>query len=374
MASVIIHNKNGSLSSLSRENSLKTSKYDKSDSFLSLISNTKQAISSLVNDFSSSASTNDSSTSNSNNSSNEDDDNDEEDCFYDAVDACSETNTDIYSIINNLNKLDNQQSSDTDDDCKQFFFDTATSINTSETNFPVDLNDNENIKVSVDPVSEEEESDCEDAELETPWSFWIDRCERGTTKNEYEAGLKLIHTVETVQTFWSVCNNIPDISELPNRYSYHLMRHKRRPLWEDPENVKGGQWKFKCKKEDTSLVWREALLASIGEQFSDCVAPLDDIVGISVSRREKDDVIQIWNLDQTYQSKATICEKLQELVPGVKFSVKFYKAHNLHEAFEGKSNNSRNTSHNKSHNKYQNKSLSPESKSSMKNNNKKKYI
>jgi len=74
-----------------------------------------------------------------------------------------------------------------------------------------------------------------------------------------------------------------------------------------------------------SLVWSEALLASIGEQFSDCVSPKDDIVGISVSRREKDDVIQIWNLDQKYQSEATICEKLQELVPDVKFSVTFYK-------------------------------------------------
>jgi len=66
-------------------------------------------------------------------------------------------------------------------------------------------------------------------------------------------------------------------------------------------------------------------LASIGEQFSDCVAKNDDIVGVSVSRREKDDVIQIWNLDQNYKSEATICEKLEELVPDVKFSVKFYK-------------------------------------------------
>ena len=67
------------------------------------------------------------------------------------------------------------------------------------------------------------------------------------------------------------------------------------------------------------------MLASIGEQFSDCVCPQDDIVGISVSRREKDDVIQIWNLDQNFQSQATVVNKLQELVPDIKFSVVFYK-------------------------------------------------
>lgn len=73
------------------------------------------------------------------------------------------------------------------------------------------------------------------------------------------------------------------------------------------------------------MVWRELVLAGIGEQFSDCVSPFDDIVGLTVGKREKEDIIQIWNLNHKYEKEATVCEKLKQLVPDVKFSVIFYK-------------------------------------------------
>ncbi len=74
-----------------------------------------------------------------------------------------------------------------------------------------------------------------------------------------------------------------------------------------------------------SAVWLELVLAGIGEQFSDCVSPMDDIVGMTVGKRDKEDIIQIWNMDHNYHKSARVCEKLQELVPHIKFSVIFYK-------------------------------------------------
>ena len=39
---------------------------------------------------------------------------------------------------------------------------------------------------------------------------------------------------------------------------------------ESPQNINGGIYVFKMRKEQTDDVWREILLAAIGEQFVEC--------------------------------------------------------------------------------------------------------
>jgi len=171
--------------------------------------------------------------------------------------------------------------------------------------------------------------------LNTTWSFWIDRAVRGTSAAEYAETLRKIYTVSTVQSFWGVYNNIPDVQELQVRYSYHLMRHNRRPLWEDEWHCNGGNWRFKVSKRDTSEVWKELLLACIGEQFSDSLAEGDEISGMSVSIRDRDDIVQLWTVDASLAEKSTIEEKVKSLLPRVTFGACFYKAFQTHQAFEG---------------------------------------
>jgi len=118
-----------------------------------------------------------------------------------------------------------------------------------------------------------------------------------------------------------VVNNIQPVDHLGERESYHLMRNeKRRPVWEDMDNMDGGLWSFKVKKEDTVLVWQELLLAAIGEQFSDCVAEGDDVCGVSVRIRFDQNVIQIWNQESELHHKATVIQKVKELVPSVEIN------------------------------------------------------
>ncbi|XP_076034392.1 eukaryotic translation initiation factor 4E type 3-like isoform X2 [Oratosquilla oratoria] len=171
--------------------------------------------------------------------------------------------------------------------------------------------------------------------LNTPWTFWIDKATRGSTAAEYEANLRHIYSVSTVQSFWSVYNHIPDVAELSLRYSYHLMRGNRRPMWEDEANCDGGTWRIKVTKRDTPRVWKELLLAAIGEQFDGFLAPGDEVCGISVSVRERDDLLQIWNSDCSLAHKATIMKKVHNLVPDVLFVAEFYKPHQTHHAYEG---------------------------------------
>ena len=51
----------------------------------------------------------------------------------------------------------------------------------------------------------------------------------------------------------------------------------------------------------------------------------DEIGGISVSVRDRDDIVTIWNTRSDLAEQSTIMEKVQELVPSVTFTANFYK-------------------------------------------------
>ncbi|XP_022196272.2 eukaryotic translation initiation factor 4E type 3-like [Nilaparvata lugens] len=175
--------------------------------------------------------------------------------------------------------------------------------------------------------------DKEEVPLQHPWTFWYDKTIPGATASEFAASLKKIYTVSTVQGFWAVYNNIPKVHEIRPRYSYHLMRDERRPLWEDKANSQGGTWRFKCMKEDSLRIWQELILAVIGEQFVESMAEGDCVCGLSITTRERDDLIQIWNSRSDLAEKSLVLDKIRVLLPGVRFITCFYKANPGHHAF-----------------------------------------
>lgn len=173
----------------------------------------------------------------------------------------------------------------------------------------------------------------EPVQLENTWSFWHDKyIGPAQSVEEYEASLHKLCTFTTIQDFWKNFNNLPAVDKLKVKSSFHLMKAGIRPIWEDPENANGGFWAMRVRREDTEHTWKELVLAAIGEQFGPVLSNEDDICGVTVSLRQYDNIIEVWNANASANVNAVLA-RIKSIVPNVEFRNPFYKAHREHTAF-----------------------------------------
>ncbi|OAQ35632.1 P-loop containing nucleoside triphosphate hydrolase protein [Linnemannia elongata AG-77] len=175
--------------------------------------------------------------------------------------------------------------------------------------------------------------------LKRKWTFWHDKFVANATPASYTENLKTVAEADTVQSFWSVYNNTAGPEKLALRCSLHFMHKGVKPLWEDPQNERGGAWNFRIAKASTPVVWRELLMALVGEQFEDTIAPGDEIFGLSVSARWNSDIFQIWNMDSSLKESSAVMDKVIAILANVdslkdvEIQSPFYKAHKDHDHF-----------------------------------------
>ncbi|KAI9294658.1 eukaryotic translation initiation factor 4E [Neoconidiobolus thromboides FSU 785] len=161
--------------------------------------------------------------------------------------------------------------------------------------------------------------------LQNAWSFWYDSPSKKKSLASWSQNLKKIITVDTVEDFWGVFNNISKASELANGANYHLFREGVKPEWEDKANSQGGKWVFQAKKGkyDMDNLWLYTLLACIGEAFD----INDELNGVIFSARRELYRISIWTRNCDNQDLVTeLGHKFKEVL-GIKSETIDYTSH-----------------------------------------------
>jgi hypothetical protein len=148
----------------------------------------------------------------------------DDESFYDVAEEV-DLNDDLVIINNKLKKILAKENSvfgesiekfDDLDDESNGYTTAISSRHISEINSADRLKSNQSVSINnlsdiehenstvneenIDKEREEEEEDETEVELETAWTFYIDTSvQRGASKQEYEAAIKFVYTVKSIQ-------------------------------------------------------------------------------------------------------------------------------------------------------------------------------
>ncbi|KAL2005999.1 hypothetical protein VTN00DRAFT_9653 [Thermoascus crustaceus] len=169
------------------------------------------------------------------------------------------------------------------------------------------------------------------------WTVWHDKHSESAN---YENRLYILHEdVADIATFYRVYNNYP-WDKVRLRDSVHIFRKGVKPVWEDPENLKGGCWTFRVPKSKAQAFFHEIAILCMANEFQAALeGEHDHVLGVSTSVRFNSHLISVWNKSGSNQRaikalEDTILDRLSpELRPAGTNSY-FYKRHEEHDGFQ----------------------------------------
>ncbi|XP_074345301.1 eukaryotic translation initiation factor-like [Apium graveolens] len=124
------------------------------------------------------------------------------------------------------------------------------------------------------------------------WTFWFDNQSKPKLQGAaWGSSLRKAYTFNTVEDFWCLYDQVFRPNKLTGNADFHLFKAGIEPKWEDIECANGGKWTvISSRKETLDTMWRETLMALIGEQFDEA----EEICGVVVSVRQRQDKLALW--------------------------------------------------------------------------------
>lgn len=150
------------------------------------------------------------------------------------------------------------------------------------------------------------------------WVLWYH--DPNNSDYSIESYIKILEISE-VETFWTTVEAIS--AEAWNSGMFFFMKQGIRPLWDAPENDKGGAWSKKVDAADTNTVFLDCMVHCIAGKL--LTKNNDVVVGVTLSPKGQFHIIKVWNSSTTVSDRKlfspTLKMKLGDDIA--------YKAHNL---------------------------------------------
>ena len=147
-----------------------------------------------------------------------------------------------------------------------------------ETKDPPDINNNNSSKTK----------------LENKFAFWFRISEevlknqlpnKAIDTNEYESQVKKIAEFDTIEDFWAIFQHLRKPDSCKQGIEFQLFKSPIKPMWEDEYNKNGGKITLKLRKQYTTIIWEEMILAIIGNILPKKIN--DEINGVVFSSKKE---------------------------------------------------------------------------------------
>jgi translation initiation factor 4E len=152
-------------------------------------------------------------------------------------------------------------------------------------------------------------------ETEFRWSLHctaINKKVKAKTKAAWEAKLKNIFTLGTVEEFWGLVELLKKPSEIQGRGDYFFFKEHIKPEWEDPHNANGGAWLYRSESGSAAdEAWQEVLLALVG-----CQLNMELVCGACLSVRPSHYRVAVWTSNTDDALMRTLGLELQKTLRG----------------------------------------------------------
>ena len=151
------------------------------------------------------------------------------------------------------------------------------------------------------------------------WILWY----HDPNDSDYSlSGYIQVMKITNITDFWTIVESIS--SEAWNSGMFFLMREGFRPLWDAPENDKGGAWSKKVDAHETREVFLDCMVHCLAEKM--LTRDNESIVGVTLSPKGQFHIIKIWNTSTTLSDRRLLNASSLRMKIGDDIA---YKAHNL---------------------------------------------